>query len=864
MNEYRPPKVGLRLLGWFCQPGLYETIEGDLLEQFEVDVEEVGVKRARRRFIQNAIKFLRPGILLRNKFTIRPSQLDMLQHFFKIFIRATWKNATYSFINIAGLAAGLACSILILLWVVDEASCDTFHKDHSRIFQIMGSHSFPAGTTTYDNTPGPLAPALKELPEVEESCRLTSLGGRVLFNYEDKSIYQEGIYAESSVFNLFTIPILDGDHLNPVRDNNSIAISQKLAGNYFKGQDAIGKIVRLNNSLDAKVTAVFRDLPENSTLRFEFILPYTVYAKKDPYNQEWGAWTGGSSYVKLQTGARTETVNKKINDTFTKPKIWPRWDSNVELFLFPLADWRLHNNFKDGKQEGGRITYVKGFSIVAIFILLIACVNFMNLSTARSISRSREVGVRKVVGAGRLSIVRQFIGESILISFISLFFGLLIVHLLQPYFNELTGRKIIIDYTNPIIYGSLVAITLLTGIVAGSYPAFFLSSLQAMQVLKGKFSDLRGAGVRKALVVFQFSLSVILIICAIVVHQQLDYMRNKNLGFDKKNTFYIMSTGRIRKTAESFRREALQNPLILSVAQADANPMEIVDGMVLDDYAWPGKTKADNIIFKYLQCDSYFLTALGFTLLEGRNFSPEIASDSNAYIINQEAARKMKLSDPVGQQLIAPRKGQIVGIVKDFHSTGLQMPIEPVIISMMPENARRIFIHYEPGHAEDALNYIQGIYKKFEPAFPMEYKFMDETFGSQYQDEIMTGKLSTGFTLMAIAISSLGLFGLASFTAERRAKEISLRKVLGATVGQMISLLCRDYVLLVGIALMIGLPMAWWGAQKFLDTYQFHTTLSVSLFVMTALSVLLMALLTVSYQSAKAAMANPADGLSYE
>src|SRR5260221_6291586 len=321
MNEYRPAKVGLRLLGWFCQPGLYETIEGDLLEQFEVDVEEVGVKRARRRFIQNAIKFLRPGILLRNKFTIRPSQLDMLQHFFKIFIRATWKNATYSFINIAGLAAGLACSILILLWVVDEASCDTFHKDHSRIFQIMGSHSFPAGTTTYDNTPGPLAPALKELPEVEESCRLTSLGGRVLFNYEDKSIYQEGIYAESSVFNLFTIPILEGDQLNPLRDNNSIAISQKLAGNYFKGQDAIGKIVRLNNSLDAKVTAVFRDLPENSTLRFEFILPYTVYAKRDPYNQEWGAWTGGSSYVKLQTGARTETVNKKINDTFTKPKI---------------------------------------------------------------------------------------------------------------------------------------------------------------------------------------------------------------------------------------------------------------------------------------------------------------------------------------------------------------------------------------------------------------------------------------------------------------------------------------------------------------------------------------------------------------
>ena len=788
----------------------------------------------------------------------------MFQHFFKIFVRATWKNATYSFINIAGLAAGLASSIFILLWMIDETSFDRFHKDNERIYQIMGNHAFPAGTETYENTPGPLASSLKELPEIEESCKLTTQGGRVLFNYEDKSIYEEGVYAESSLFNLFTIPILKGDHFSPVRDNNSIAISEKLAVKYFKGQDAIGKIIRLDNSLDAKVTSVFRDLPENSSLRFEFILPYAVYAKKDPYNQEWGAWTGGTSYVKLQANANTAIVNKKINDTFTKPKIWPRWDSNVELFLFPLADWRLHNNFKDGKQEGGKIIYVKGFGIVAIFILLIACVNFMNLATARSVSRSKEVGVRKVVGAARQSLVRQFMGESILISFISLFFGLIIVYLLEPYFNDLTGRKITMDYSNPLITGGLVAITFLTGIVAGSYPAFFLSSLRAIQVLKGKFSGLSGGGVRKVLVVFQFSLSVILIICAIVVYQQLDYMRNKNLGFDKNNIFYLMSTEGIRKTVEGFRSEALQNPIIRSVAQADDNPMEIFDGMVLADNAWPGKTKADNIIFKYMQCDSDFLPALGFTLLEGRNFSSEIASDSTGYIINQEAARKMRLSDPVGQQLIAPRKGQIVGVVKDFHSTGLQGPIEPVIISMRPENARRLFIRYQPGHAEEALKYIQSVYKKFEPTFPMDYKFMDETFDRQYRDEIMTGKLSTCFTVMVIVISCLGLFGLASFTAERRAKEISLRKVLGATVTQMISMLCRDFVLLVGIALIIGLPIAWWGAQKFLNTYQFHTTLSVYVFLSTALSMLLLTLLTVSYQSAKAAMANPADSLTYE
>jgi ABC-type antimicrobial peptide transport system permease subunit len=480
------------------------------------------------------------------------------------------------------------------------------------------------------------------------------------------------------------------------------------------------------------------------------------------------------------------------------------------------------------------------------------------------VSRSKEVGIRKVVGAARQSLIRQFIGESILISFISLFFAVLMVHLLHPYFNDLTGRKINLDYTNPLISGSLVAIALVTGVLAGSYPAFFLSSLQTIHVLKGKFSGLTGAGVRKVLVVFQFSLSIILILCAWVVYQQLDYMRNKNLGFDRNNIFYIMSTEGIRKTVDAFRNEALKNPMIQSVAQADDNPMEIFDGMVLADNAWPGKTKADNILFRRIQCDPDFLPALGFTIVEGRNFSSKLSSDSTSYIINQEAAKKMRLSDPVGQQLIAPYKGQIVGVVKDFHSTGLRAPIEPVIIAMRPENARRVFFRYQQGHAVEALQYIESVYKKFEPAFPIEYKFLDETFGSQYQDEIMTGKLSICFTAMAIFISCLGLFGLASFTAERRAKEISLRKVLGATVSQMIGLLCRDFVLLVGISLLIGLPVAWWGAQKYLEGYRFHTTLNAYVFGAAALSMLLVALLAVSYQSAKAAMANPAERLTYE
>jgi putative ABC transport system permease protein len=869
------PRLALRFLAWFCPPSLYESIEGDLLEQFEEDLkvkvsdtskvsDTYIVQMARRKFVWNVLKFFRPGILLRNKFSVQLNQLDMLNHFFKIFFRTTLKNGSYSFINITGLAFGLAGSILILLWVIDEISFDNFHQDKDRIYQIMGNHTYPTGIDTQFSTPGPLAAGLKELPEVEESCRLIFFRGHVLFNYHDQSIYEEGIHADPSLFNIFAIPIIEGDRTNPIPDINSIALSKKLANKYFPGESALGKVFRLNNNFDAKVTAVFEDVPKNSSLAFTFVLPYEIHVKEEQYIHEWGAWTGGRTYVKLHKGADKESVNKKIAEVITQPKIWPRWDSNVELFLFPLTDWRLHNNFTNGKHAGGRITYIVAFSIVAGFILLIACVNFMNLATARSMSRSREIGIRKVVGAVRQSIVRQFMGESILISFISLFIGLLIVHLLLPWFNQLTGKQIIIDYLQPSILGSLIGVTLFTGLVAGSYPSIFLSSLQAIHVLKGKLPLLTGASTRKALVVFQFSISVTLIVGAIIVRQQIEYMRNKNLGFDKENAFYFNINAGLRKNLEAFRNEALQNPAIKNVALSNNNPMQVFSGIVLPDNAWPGKTKEDNLVFTWLKCDQHFLSAFDFTLVEGRNFSTEVPSDSSNFIITEEAAKRMKLANPVGQQLNASHEGEIIGLVKDFHSTGLQGQITPVIISMNPESSNLLFVRYQPGLATEALKYIESLHKKFEPDFPMEYKFMDDEFGKIYESEIMVGKLATYFTVMAIFISCLGLFGLASFTAEKRVKEIGIRKIMGATVSQLVVLLCRDFILLIGIALIVGLPLAWWGSQKFLEGYAFHTDLSYSVFVITSLSMMAIALLTVSFQSAKAAQSNPVKNLRTE
>ncbi|UXE68731.1 MAG: ABC transporter permease [Chryseotalea sp. WA131a] len=788
----------------------------------------------------------------------------MLNHFLKIFFRTTFKNPSYSFINVAGLAVGFACSIFILLWIIDETTFDKFHADKERIFQVMGNHAFPDGTQTLEQTPGPLAEGLIELPEVEESCRIRFGGGRILFNHGTQSIYENGVFADTSIFSVFTIPLAEGNTTNPLPDINSIAISRKLASKYFKNESALGRVFRLDSKSEAKVTAVFNDLPSNSTLQFDFIIPYPVYSQVDQYNKEWGAWTGGKTYVKLKEGSNVALLNEKIAEVLTKPKIWPRWDSNVELFLFPITDWRLYNNFNNGIQDGGRITYVRIFSIVAGFILLIACINFMNLATARSMNRAKEIGVRKVVGAARRSLTKQFMGESILTSLIAFLFGLFIVELLLTYFNELTGKKLIIDYLNPVISISLISVALLTGLIAGSYPAFFLSSLKAINVLKGKFSGLSGAGIRKGLVVFQFGVSIVLIISALIVYYQVDFMKSKNLGFDKENILYFNVSPDILKNFESFRQELLQTSAIRSVARGDNNPMDNFAGMVLGDNAWPGKAKEDNLIFKTLVCDDYFLPALGFSILEGRNFSKEFTTDTTNYIINEEAVRRMKLSDPIGQVLIAPRKGKIVGVIKDFHSGSLQGPIEPVIFSMRPNEVGQVFIRYEAGKVEQATNHIQTIYKKFESDFPIEYSFMDQTFDRQYQNEILIGKLSSSFTLIAIFISCLGLFGLASFTTERRTKEIGVRKVMGATVYGIVVMLCKDFIRLVIFGILIGCPIGYYVGQQFLSKYAFHAEINIWIFLLTAISVILTTLLIVSYQSIKTALTNPVNVLRIE
>lgn len=854
--ESGPPKWALKFLKLFCPEDLYEEIEGDLIQKFNRDIKTIGEKKAARKFVWNTMRFFRGGILLRNKLSIRIKPFYMLEHFAKVFFRTTIKSGGYSLINIAGLTVGIATCIFIMLWTWDELSFDSFNVDRSRIYKVMDHHSFPTGVLTYDDTPGPLSPALMDLPEIESSARVT-FRDRALVKYEDKSIYHRLMYADPSILNILTVNILSGDKKGSNLPESGVIISDKLAKIYFNNEDPVGKTLRVEN-FEAQVVGVFKELGSNSSVQFDLMVPYSIYAKSDIYNNEWGAWTGGQTFIKVHNGANVNAIEKKIHEQFTKPHIWVRWGTNVEMFLLPLSDVRLNGNFQNGIQQGGRIKYVIAFAVVGAFILLIACINFINLATARSLTRAREIGVRKVVGAARCSLIKQFLGESLLISIFALGLALILVHLLLPYFNSWTEKAIQIDYSEPIIYVIIVGLTVFTGLAAGGYPAIILSSFQPLNVLKGTIQGFHGNALRKTLVVVQFSLSVILIVSAIVVYNQIAYMRNKDLGFDRQNVFYIKDSDGMRKAFQVFRNQSIQSPYIENAAESSENPMEIFTGMELADNGWPGKRKEDNVVFKYLRCDDQLLPLLKFKILDGRNFSVEYPSDTINYIVNEEAARQMNLKDPVGQYIVAPRKGQIVGVIKNFHSSVLKGPIDPVIVSFNPAASDKIFIRYSPGHLQEAVRDITSLYKMYEPDYPLELSFMDEAFGRQYQDEIMLGRLSAAFTGIAVFLSGLGLFGLASFTSARRSKEIGVRKVMGASVVQMIVLLCKDFFVLVVVALMISLPVSWWMAREYLHDYAFRVDLGITPFAITSLSLIVVSLVTVAYQSVRAARSNPA------
>ncbi len=789
----------------------------------------------------------------------------MLRNYLKIAWRNILKSKTFSFINVLSLALGMACSLLITLWVQDELRMDRFHQYDSRLYRVMENQHYTGTINTYSSTPGVLAQNIvKDIPDIQLASQIL-WEETPLFTVGNTFEKEKGRYVQADFLTMFSFALKEGDPKTALRRPDGLVISQKLADKYFRGQNPMGKTVRIDNKTDVLVTGILADIPEASSLKFEFLLNYDRWQKANKWAQDWGN-NGPRCYVLLGPNTSLERVNAKIKNYIkTKKK-----DSNVELFLQNYGESYLYSNWEAGQQNGGRIDYIKIFSIVAIFILAIACINFMNLATARSVKRAKEVGVRKVVGAYRNSLMGQFLGESMLITLIALVFSVLLVWLILPVFNELTTKHLTLDFTRPAFLLVLFSLALLTGLVAGSYPALFMSALNPVVILKGGLKFKSGATFfRKGLVVLQFGVSILLILGTFVVYRQIQFIQHKNLGYNRDNLLYMPLEGDLARNFQTFRQELAQQPGIRSVSCAQSSPLEL--GSSTGGVRWPGKDTTQLILFGQNAVSYNYVKTMGIKLLDGRDFSADYSTDTSNYLINETSARKMGYKQPVGQEMtMGGKKGRIIGLMKDFHVNSLHSAIEPLILQLQrgatdtTDNWGHVLVRTEPGQTKQAVASLEAIFRKFNPRFPFKYAFTDQEYANLYKAENTVGQLSRYFAFLAIFISCLGLFGLAAFTAEQRTKEIGIRKVLGASIPNLVAMLSKEFVGLVLLAALLAFPLGWYFLSGWLEKYAYRIPLEWWYFGVAIVAAVGIALLTVSFQSIKAALMNPVTSLRSE
>ncbi|HRK54072.1 MAG TPA: ABC transporter permease [Cyclobacteriaceae bacterium] len=785
----------------------------------------------------------------------------MLKNYLKTSFRNLLRHKIYTFINVLGLTVGLVTSIFILLWIIDELSFDRFDSDADRIFKVMVNNTYPDGKIeTYPATPAKLKDVIiQEIPEVELAAQY-SMETELLVKHETKAYNEIGIYADPTLFKILSFPIIKGSEAKPLTDIKSIAISEKLAEKLYKNEDPIGKSLNLGASHELIVTSVFANIPQHSTLQFDFVASFELFTKENPWTQHWGSG-GTRTTVLLKSSAFVDMANQKVADLIKNN--CP--DCTTTPFLFPYVKSRLYNEFENGKNAGGRIQQIYLFGAVAILILVMACINFTNLSTARATSRSREVGIRKSIGAQKNGLIVQFISESMLLSFIALIFAIVIVQLLLPFFNEVTSKAIRLDVGNPVFIAGTLGITAICGLLAGSYPAFILSRFNPVKVLKGDTQlGLTGNTLRKSLVIVQFTTSIILVVGSIAVYKQIVFISEKNLGFDKDNIIVVDQNEGIVKSYSAIKNDLHQLASVDGIAFGGNNIFTIP--ITTTDPVWSSKPDNSSILFKIYRCDAEFIPTLNIKMQKGRNFID--AQDASNYIINRKAAEVMGLTleNAVGNELeMWNGKGKIIGITEDFHNDNMKFGIEPMIF-MYSENVGSHYFIKLGGELPitENIKQVESIFKKHNPDYPFEFVFLNEVFNQEYQSEAVIGKLSLSFTVIAVLISCLGLFGLASFNAERRTKELGIRKVMGASVGNLVIMLCGDFTNLVIVSLLFGFPVSWYLIREYLSGYAFHAEVNWGIYILTSIAMLFVVLLSVGYQSAKAALSNPVDSLRNE
>ncbi|MGF6928759.1 putative ABC transport system permease protein [Chitinophaga sp. W2I13] len=787
----------------------------------------------------------------------------MISNYFRIAWRNLVRNKAFSFINILGLALGLACSLLMILWVQDEKSMDGFHANSDKLYQVYVRQSSGGKVNAGYLTQGPLAAELKkEVPEVEYSSGF-EVFLPVTLRVDDKVMKITGAYAGADFLQMFSYPVLQGTKASAIDKPGTIAISKHLAELFFGSpEQALGKTLRYEDTVSLSVTAVY-EVPANSSQQFEYLRNWEDFTRDNAWARNWGSFNP-LTYIRLRDNADAGKVAAKIKD-FVYNYQQRNNDSYTELGLQPYSEKYLHGVFSNGIPDGGRIEYVRLFTLLAIFIMLIACINFMNLATARSVKRAKEVGVRKVVGALRSSLIIQFIGEAMLLAFFSLVIALLVVILLLPAFNQLSGKQLALPVSQPVFWGTLLGLTVLTGFVAGSYPALFLSSLNPVRVLKGSLKFGSGAtNFRKGLVVFQFTLSILLMIGMFVIYRQMDYVQTKNLGYNRQNLIYIPIEGELISKYDVFREAATNLPGVVAVSKMKESPTVIEHHK--GGISWSGKDPNDDASFADAAVGYDFIKTMGLTLLEGRDFSRAFGNDSGSYILNESAVKRIGYQHPVGQPFtLGNVPGTIVGVLKDFHFNSMHDAIEPLVIRL-DEKPKwgNILVRVAGGKTTPVLAGLAGICKNLNPNFPFTYQFSDEEYTKLYKSEQMVSQLCNYFACLAVFISCLGLFGLAMFTAAQRTKEIGVRKVLGASESSIFLLLSAGFLKPVFIGMLIAFPLAWYTMNQWLNHFAYKTNLDWWIFGGAGLITIIVALVTVSFQSIRAAAMNPVKSLKME
>jgi putative ABC transport system permease protein len=798
----------------------------------------------------------------------------MFKNYFKIAVRNLIRHKTFSFINIAGLALGIAGSLLMFVYVINELSYENFHQNKDQICRVAIQFGQSESSMKLAGVMPALGPALvEELPEVLNAVRFIR-DTKATIEYGEKEFREQRFFfADPSVFDVFTFPLLGGEPKEVLKDPFHIVISEAMAYKYFGSEQAVGKLLRYKDQYEFQVSGIMKNIPANTHLKCDFIASYSSLETIAKVEQPWNQFGQDYTYLLLQDDFSSSNLKEKIMFILQKNTN----EQFASMFLFyiqPLDDIYLTSKMMGELDRTGNVTYVYLFSSLAILVLLIACLNFMNLSTARSFHRVKEIGLRKVLGAKRLQLVKQFLGEALIVTAIALVFSLLLFELFFPSLNRFLETKLVVDYYHNLnFYLILIGIIVFVGLVAGLYPALFLSRYKPVDSLKGGFNYGSGSSVfRKSLVVIQFMISIFLIIGTFIVYNQLHFMRETDLGFNKENVVLISFHGSAQDMDNKYlalKNEFSKNSQVISVAGANMVPglhNKEQQGIRLKDMQ-----PDEMIMARFISIDYEYVQTLGLEIKQGRNFSEAFSTDaSSSIIINEKAAKSFNLADPVGYEIILPsRTGEIrllkvIGVVKDFHIESLHNNIEPILLYINPNRFYTIALRIQPTNTQQTIQYLESVWKKLIPGQSFNYTFLDDTYNMLYNSEEKAGQMVTIFSFLAIYIACMGLFGLAAFTAEQRTKEIGVRKVLGASVSNIVQLLSKEFVKWVILANIIAWPLAWFVLNKWLENFAYRIDVSWWVFFLSGAIALFIALFTVSTQAIKAAIANPVDALKYE